>query len=305
MSEEFHRRGFLRSALFGAAAASLPTSVCLANAKFEFEISLNERSLARALTEKKADHLDLARIAKVDLGISAVEYSSKFFRDNARDSKYLDAMNASAAEHGVRQLLIMVDDEGRIADADATKHRQAIANHRKWVDVARSLGCHSIQLDPTSSGEADEQQQRAGAGLAELCQYAAMQKINVLLGNYGGVSASATWVVAVSKDVNSPCCGTLPQIGKLTTDQDYANLAPMIPLAKGLTARTQEFNGMGREKHTDYMRAVKVVQQAGYRGYVGIHYAGNEPDEMAGIRATKSLLETVRGSMGQDANGGQ
>lgn len=305
MSEEVHRRGFLRSALLGAVAASLPASVCSAYAKFEFEISLNERSLARALSERKVDHLDLARIAKVDFGISAVEYSSKFFRDTSQDGEYLDAMNANAADHEVRQLLIMVDDEGHISDPDGAKRRQAVAAHLKWIDVARSLGCHSIQLDPTSSGTSEEQQQRAVAGLAELCQYAATQKINVLLGNYGGVSANASWVVAVIKAVNSPCCGALPQIDKLATDQDYANLVPVIPLAKGLTARTLEFNGLGREKHADYARALEVVQQAGYRGYVGIHYAGEQVDELIGIRATKSLLETVRGSTDQNANNRQ
>lgn len=297
MSNEFHRRDFLRRASLGAVTAWLPASVCSANAKFEFEMSLNERSLTRALTEKKVDHLDLARIASVDLGIAAVEYSSKFFRDKSQDSKYLDTMNACAADHGVRQLLIMIDDGGHIADADASKRKQAIANHREWIDTAKALGCHSIQLDPTSSGAVDDQQKRAVASLVELCHYAASQKINVLLGNYGGASGLAAWVVAVVKAVNSPCCGTLPQIGRLTTDQDYANLAPIIPLAKGITATTLAFNEQGREKHTDYVRALKVVQQAGYRGYVGIHYAGNEPDELAGIRATKSLLETVRGSM--------
>ena len=37
----------------------------------------------------------------------------------------------------------------------------------------------------------------------------------------------------------------------------------------------------------------KIVLDAGYNGYVGIEYEGNDLEEMEGIRATKNLLERV------------
>jgi hypothetical protein len=40
---------------------------------------------------------------------------------------------------------------------------------------------------------------------------------------------------------------------------------------------------------------MKIVIDAGYRGFVGIEYGGNRLSEPDGIRATKSLLETVAG----------
>ena len=39
---------------------------------------------------------------------------------------------------------------------------------------------------------------------------------------------------------------------------------------------------------------MKLVLDADYHGYVGIEYEGREIGEYEGIRATKSLLESVR-----------
>jgi sugar phosphate isomerase/epimerase len=39
---------------------------------------------------------------------------------------------------------------------------------------------------------------------------------------------------------------------------------------------------------------MRIVLDAGYRGWVGIEYEGNELSEPEGIRATRALLERVR-----------
>jgi len=66
-----------------------------------------------------------------------------------------------------------------------------------------------------------------------------------------------------------------------------------MPFAKGVSAKSHDFDDKGNEVHTDYFRMMKIVLDAGYRGYVGIEYEGNKLDELAGIRATKDLLERV------------
>jgi hypothetical protein len=38
---------------------------------------------------------------------------------------------------------------------------------------------------------------------------------------------------------------------------------------------------------------MKIVQEAGYTGYVGIEYEGGNLSEHEGIKATKQLLERV------------
>ena len=48
---------------------------------------------------------------------------------------------------------------------------------------------------------------------------------------------------------------------------------------------------MPDETKTDYIKMMKIVLQHGYHGYVGIEYEGSKLDEMAGIIATRKLLE--------------
>ncbi len=56
---------------------------------------------------------------------------------------------------------------------------------------------------------------------------------------------------------------------------------------------------MGNETKTDYLKMMKIVVKAGYRGYVGIEYEGDRLDEFEGIKATKRLLERVRDEIGE------
>ena len=70
-----------------------------------------------------------------------------------------------------------------------------------------------------------------------------------------------------------------------------------MPFAKAVSAKTGEFDVAGQEIRTDYYRMMKIVLDAGYRGYVGIEYSGSQISEMDGIKATKALLENVRQEM--------
>ena len=49
------------------------------------------------------------------------------------------------------------------------------------------------------------------------------------------------------------------------------------------------------------MKMMKIVLDAGYRGYVGVEYEGSAIDEHAGILATKKLLEKVRDELSKKA----
>ena len=68
----------------------------------------------------------------------------------------------------------------------------------------------------------------------------------------------------------------------------------MMPFAKGVSAKSHDFDAEGNETHTDYRRMMKIVKDAGYRGYVGVEYEGGKLSEEEGIKATKRLLERVR-----------
>jgi len=264
-----------------------------------FSISLAEWSLHRTIFGGRLDHLDFARTARQEFGLDAVEYVNQFFRDKAEDRAYLAEMKQRAADVGVRSLLIMIDGEGALGDADEGRRRRAVENHHKWVVAARELGCHSIRVNAESSGSYDEQLERAADGLRRLVEFAAQHEINVIVENHGGLSSNGQWLAAVMKRVNHPRLGTLPDFGNFDLGggrqyDRYQGVAEMMPFAKAVSAKSHDFDEQGNETSTDFRRMLKIVIDAGYHGYVGIEYEGPRLSEPDGIRATRRLLERVR-----------
>jgi len=265
--------------------------------KRPFKISLAQWSWHRRLRgqqEPKLDNLDFAKEAK-ELGIKAVEYVNQFFKDKAKDTKYLAEMKKRAKDNGVKSLLIMCDGEGNLGDPDAKRRTQAIENHYKWVEAAKFLGCHSIRVNASSKGSYEEQMKLAADGLRRLSEYAADHKLNVIVENHGGLSSNGQWLTSVIKKVNLPNCGTLPDFGNFPPEVDrYDAVKMLMPYAKAVSAKSYDFDEKGDETKIDYYRMMKIVLDDGYKGFVGIEYEGQKLSENDGILATKKLLEKIR-----------
>jgi sugar phosphate isomerase/epimerase len=304
MTRSPDRRSFLRTALAAAAlpAVTRPGALCAEDdtkKKPLFKISLAEWSLHRALFKKSISNLDFPVLAKKEYGIDAVEYVNQFFKDKARDEKYLAELKKVCGDNGVTSVLIMCDGEGALGDPDEKKRDQAVENHHKWVEAAKYLGCHSIRVNAYSKGSYDEQIKLAADGLRKLCEYGDKYGINVIVENHGGLSSNGEWLTAVMKTVDHKRVGTLPDFGNFRLEKGkeydrYKGVKEMMPYAKGVSAKSHDFDDKGEEIHTDYHKMMAIVLDAGYRGYVGVEYEGNKITEPEGIRATKKLLERVR-----------
>jgi L-ribulose-5-phosphate 3-epimerase len=305
-------RTFDRRAFLGTVAAALPAAlvgpaalgagVLARRDEPLFRISLAEWSLHRTLRAGELDHLDFPRAARGAYGLDAVEYVNTFFKDKAENAGYLRELKGRADAHGVRSLLIMCDGEGALGDRDAPARTRAVENHYRWVTAAAFLGCHSIRVNAQSSGSPDEQRQLAADGLRRLTEFAARHEINVIVENHGGLSSNGAWLASVISTVGHPRCGTLPDFGNFRIAGDewydrYRGVAELMPFAKAVSAKSHDFDDQGNERHTDYGRMLRIVLDAGYRGYVGIEYEGAALPEAQGIRATKALLERVRAEL--------
>ncbi|MFZ4732001.1 MAG: sugar phosphate isomerase/epimerase family protein [Pirellulales bacterium] len=293
------RRGF-----FGTvAAAALPVATPLgaraapADGQPLFKISLAEWSLHKTLFAGKLDNLDFPRAAKEDYGVDGVEYVNQFFKDKAKDAGYLAELTKRSADAGVTNVLIMCDGLGNLGDPDAAARTKAVENHFPWVEAAKRLGCHSIRVNAASKGTFDEQQKLAADGLGRLSDYASQMDMNVIVENHGGLSSNGAWLAGVMKMVGMPNCGTLPDFGNFHDYDRYRGVEELMPFAKGVSAKSHEFDAEGNEVRTDYQKMLRLVLAAGYHGWIGIEYEGTALPEPEGIRATKRLLEKVRAEM--------
>lgn len=273
-----------------------------------FKISLAQWSLNKALFGGELDNLDFAAKAKNDFGIEAIEYVNQFFKDKGADKDYLGQMKQRAEDNGVKSLIIMIDGEGGLGDPKEAARKKAVENHYKWVEAAQFLGCHSIRVNAYGEGTAEEVAAAAVDGLGSLSTFAKDFNINIIVENHGSYSSDGNWMVDVMKQVNMSNCGMLPDFGnfcvkreegalydgKCTEEYDrYKGVEQFMPFAKAVSAKSHDFNEAGDEIHTDYMKMMKIVKDAGYTGYVGIEYEGSKMSPAEGIMATKKLLEKV------------
>jgi L-ribulose-5-phosphate 3-epimerase len=301
MNHTLDRRAFLKQSAAltaGLGLTSCATSPSSKSAKRPlFKISLAEWSLHKTLFDKKLDPLDFPRTARQEYGIDAVEYVNQFWMDKAKDRNYLTELKKRCDGEGVRSVLIMCDDEGDLGDADAAKRRQAVENHFKWVEAAKFLGCHAIRVNAEGSGTPEEQRDRIAEALRRLTEFGGTHGLNVIVENHGGLSSNGQWLASVIRKVNLPNCGTLPDFGNFETYDRYQGVTELMPFAKGVSAKSHDFDDQGNEIHTDYRRMLKIVLDAGYHGYLGIEYEGEKLSEPDGIRATKRLVERVQGEL--------
>jgi sugar phosphate isomerase/epimerase len=267
-----------------------------------FRISLAQWSLHRTLFAGDLDPLDFPAVTRDRYGLDAVEYVNQFFRDRARDQAWLARLRRGAEAAGVRSLLIMVDGEGALGDPDKEARAQAVENHRKWLDAASSLGCHSIRVNAQSAGAREEQARLAADGLRRLCEHAEPHELNVLVENHGGLSSDGAWLAGVIERTDHPLAGTLPDFGNFRVrDAEwydrYQGVRELMPYAEAVSAKSHDFDDDGRETGTDYTRMMGIVLDAGYRGWVGIEYEGQTLPEHEGIIATRDLLRRVRSEL--------
>ena len=269
--------------------------------KLLFDISLAEWSLHRTIRKGEMTNLDFPKVSKEKFGINAVEYVNQFFKDKARDKAYLTDLKKRCDDLAVKSVLIMIDGEGHLGEADKAKRQQVIDNHKKWVEAAEFLGCHSIRVNAHGVGKTDEEKAaNTTKGLRSLSEFGKEHGINVIVENHGGLSSNGKWLAGVLKNVGLDNCGSLPDFGNFGSYDRYMGIKELMPFAKGVSAKSHDFDAGGNETRTDYVKALKLVLDAGYRGYVGVEYEGGKIGEAEGIIATKKLLENVRDQLAKE-----
>ena len=288
--QDVSRRQFLTQT--GLAAGALTSGAAWAKDVAPLQISLAQWTINRELRSGKIDNLDFAKVA-AEHGIHAVEYVNQFFMDKAKDANYLGEMKKRAADQGVKSLLIMCDREGNIGDPDSAKRKQTVDNHRKWLDAAKFLGCHSIRVNAGSSGTWDEQVKLAADGLSRLTAIGAKLGLNVIVENHGGLSSNADWLVEVIKKVDHERCGTLPDFGNFRIKpgesyDSYRGMQKLLPFAKGVSVKDRVWDDKGKQFELDYDRMLKLVHASGFRGYCGIEFGG-----YANLTASRKKLQTA------------
>jgi sugar phosphate isomerase/epimerase len=284
-----NRRDMLRALSMAAPAFALGE-----NAK-PLRISLAEWSVHRAIMGLKMTHLDFPRYAR-EAGIEGLEFAGGLW--GAPTQGYLARLKTAMKQTGTRCVLITCDDEGQMGHSSKEVRRKTVDNHKKWVDYCAELGGHSIRanmhsdLTPRTPAERETVLDWCADSFAVLAEIARGAGLDVLIENHWGLSSDPDAIAALIRKVNQPNFGTLPDFGNFPQGVDrYEAVRKMMLYAKGVSFKCYDFSPEGKETTIDLDRMMKIVLDAGYRGFVGIEYDGNRLSEHEGVKAGKRFLD--------------
>ena len=290
-----NRRTFFKSAAAPALAA-LPSLASAQSAGKKFRISLAEWSLHKAIGARMITNLDFPRIAREQFGIEGLEFVNGLWEAPTQD--YVAELKKNMSQHGSKGVMIMCDGEGLMGHSVRAARLKAADNHRKWVDIAAELGCHSIRTNmypdkqPTTPAEIGQFIECCADSFRRLCEYAKGAGINVIIENHGGISSDPAVVTRLMKTVNLPNFGTLPDFGNFPKEIDrYDAIEKLMPFAKGASFKCYDFGADGNETTMDLARIMKIVTDSGYHNWVGIEYEGERLTEFEGVQAAKRFLD--------------
>jgi sugar phosphate isomerase/epimerase len=303
------RREFVKQTILTASSLCMTPIFELAPS---LEISLAEWSLHRGLKGGTIDHLDFPSIAKTQFAINVVEYVNgcfgsykRDFKEAGKDMAYLRELLKRSKDAGVTNHLIMVDDEGFLAKPEDKERLTAVENHKKWIDAAKFLECKTVRVNLHGPGETAAKKTASIDSLSRLGDFAKPMNINIVVENHGSDSSKGFWVADVMRQVNKTNVGTLPDFGNFCISHEwgttqgecaeaydrYKGVEELLPFAKGVSAKTYDFDVNGEQPKIDYKRLLDLVKASGFKGYIGIEFEGETQPEEEGIRKTKALLQ--------------
>jgi len=276
-----------------------------------YKISLAQWSINKMIREDKISPYEFASLAS-KWGFEGLEYVSQLYTDVTKSDNqdaaiklFIQKNNELSAKFGLKNILIMVDEEGNLATQNEEERLTAIKNHKKWINAAAEMGCHSIRINLFGETDPELWKSYSKLSLIKLSEYALPLNINIIVENHGYLSSNAALLMELINEVNMKNCGTLPDFGNFCLKREnnelwdapcvesydnYKGIAEMMPKAFAVSAKSYDFDGEGNEITLDYQRLISIVKSNGYDQYIGIEYEGSRLSEEEGILATRDLL---------------
>jgi sugar phosphate isomerase/epimerase len=286
------RRDFLIGAASAVAAATLPSRLQAAPAR-GLTLGLSQYSLKGLFSAGKLDPLDYPAFARREFGITELDlWEGGLPADRLDDTRYLGELRKRAADAGTNLFLLMAGVVDATAGTGKAKKRATPADHQRSIERCVQLGVRYVRFFVSASdGDRTVALGRCADALRPLADFAQARGITIAI--EPGASAhtqDGAFLAEMAARVNHPGCRLMPDFGKLRGDI-YAGTGAMMPHSAVVSAKTHEFDAAGNQVEFDYFRLMKIVADSGFRGIVAIEWEGKKLDPVAGVHASKKLIE--------------
>ncbi|MCX6374694.1 MAG: sugar phosphate isomerase/epimerase [Armatimonadetes bacterium] len=291
------RRDFLR--LGGLLAAGAVTGVAHGVEPISrkgapvIKIGCAAQSYRKYLRDDKSMTMEGFIEAAAEMGCDGVELTSYYFPPDFG----LDYVNKLKRRAFLLGLDICATSVGNnFALAPGEKRDQQIEHVKKWVEHAAEMGAPCMRVF-AGDAEKDVTQEMAMSWVAqcfEACAPLAEQRGVILaMENHGALTAVAERAIAILKSVKSDCVALNLDTGNFRAPDPYGEIEKAAPYSVTTHCKT-EVSPTGKPKEpADLKRIVKILRDAGYRGYFTLEYEGAEEPKIAVPRIIKAMREAL------------
>ena len=226
-------------------------------------------------------------------GLGATELTGYYFPKDIT-TEYLLSLRAQTHRLGISISGTAIGNDFCLPEGDA--RQKQLAECREWIDYAAIMGAPAIRIFAGKVPKGDTEDaaiERCVAGINECLKYAATKGVFLALENHGGITATPEQMMKIiSKVDSSPWFGVNFDSGNFQTEDPYADLAKIAPYAVNAQIKAAIAPG-GKKEPADFERIVKILKDAGYRGFVALEYEEAESP----FEAIPKILEKLRSLM--------
>jgi len=291
MYKSINRRSFLQTS-GGIGLASSAFSISLSakhHKKMRFTIGLSQYSLRALLKDGSLDALDFPKFTVDQFGIKAIDlWEGGLPKDKLDDPKYLAMMRKKADQAGTDLFLLM---SGAL-DASPKKREASTARISASFDRAVQLGAPMVRVflkapgtDPVAGLQASVE------ALKPLADEAAKKNLTIAIEpGASSLSQKGAFLAEVATELKHPALKLMPDFGKLK-DNVYKGTKAMLPHTVTVSCKMHSFDKNGNQPDFDYPRLMKMIKQSAYKGILAIEWEGSALEPVAGVKASKKLIE--------------
>ncbi|MCA9248306.1 MAG: sugar phosphate isomerase/epimerase, partial [Planctomycetales bacterium] len=187
-------------------------------------------------------------------GLEGAELTSYYFPAST-DETYCRTIKAECFRRGLDVSGTAVGND--FCHAAGAKRDEAIAHVKTWIDRADWMDAPVIRIfsGNTKSGQTREEAHRlAVEAIEECCEYAGTKGVFLALENHGGLTAEASGLLALVRDVQSPWFGVNLDTGNFHSSDVYAELEQLAPYALNVQVKVVVKPAGGSAQPADFQR---------------------------------------------------
>jgi sugar phosphate isomerase/epimerase len=238
--------------------------------------------------ENKSMTLDDFIETGAEMGLDGVELTAYYFPREVTP-EYLNHLKSKA-------FLLGLDVSGtavgnHLCNPPGPERETNVSQIKQWVDYAAALGapCMRVFGGNVPKGVSLEQAQKWTIGcIEECCDYSGKKGVFLAMENHGGITASPKEMLPIVTGVKSEWFGVNLDTGNFRTADPYGDIATMAPYA--VTTHIKVSIG---GQTASFERIIKIMRDAGYRGYMSLEYEEKEDPRTAVPRTIKTLRDLL------------